>query len=148
MKSFALSLLLCTLVLPAAPTLARQAPPMPPAISPEQMQQAINRVKEADSNHDGMITRVEWQTYRTAQFSHFDRNGDGVLSEADRPRLAGRRNGGRLAEMMALLDQNHDGQVSRAEFVNGPMPAFDQADLDHNGVVDGYEIKQAETRLP
>lgn len=144
MKPLALPLFICTLVLTAAPALALQAP----AISPDQLRQAINRVKEADSNHDGMITRAEWQTYRAAQFSRFDRNGDGILSEADRPRLVGRRDGGRLAEMMALLDQNHDGKVSRTEFVNGPMPAFDQVDLDHNGVVDGYEIKQAEARLP
>jgi hypothetical protein len=118
-----------------------------PSASPAQVQQMVDRVMQADSNHDGMVTRAEWQTWRAAQFSRFDRNHDGYLSKADVPAFA---TGGRKCELfqeaMTDFDVNHDQRLSHDEYVSGPMLAFDQIDLDHNGIINGYEIKQAKAR--
>ncbi len=91
-----------------------------------------------------MITRAEWLDFRAGQFTRFDRNGDGVISGDDVPALLrGRQQGSRLQDAMTELDANRDGRISQAEFTGGPAPVFDQVDRDHNGVIDGFEIKQA-----
>jgi Ca2+-binding EF-hand superfamily protein len=118
-----------------------------PSASPAQIQQMVDRVMQADSNRDGMVTRAEWKTWRAAQFGRFDRNHDSYLSKADIPTFAmGGRKGDLFKEAMTDFDINHDQRLSHEEFVSGPMLAFDQIDLDHNGVIDGYEIKQAKAR--
>lgn len=104
----------------------------------------LAHIMEADVNHDGMITRAEWLDFRAGQFTRFDRNGDGVISGDDVPALLrGRQQGSRLQDAMTELDANRDGRISQAEFTGGPAPVFDQVDRDHNGVIDGFEIKQA-----
>ena len=95
----------------------------------------------ADANHDGMITRNELIAWRNAEFDRFDRNHDGYIDISDAPRFAAQARA-RLDEARTAFDLNHDGRISRAEFASGPTPMFDMADLDHNNVLDAYELKQ------
>lgn len=107
----------------------------------------VQRIEKADLNHDGMITRKEFTDYRGQQFSQFDRNKDGYLSADDLPSFARQSERGKqFTAMIDAFDLNHDGRVNRTEFVNGPTPAFDQADADGNGVIDAYELKQIKAR--
>jgi len=106
--------------------------------------EASERLREADANHDGVVTRAELLTYRAKQWQRFDRNGDGYFSQGDLPSfLADRWNGGRIAQMRDAFDANHDGRISRAEFVNGPTPGFDMADANHDGRVTQAELDAA-----
>lgn len=41
-------------------------------------------VQEMDTNQDGKISRQEFDTFHESMFLKFDRNGDGMLSAADR----------------------------------------------------------------
>lgn len=62
----------------------------PPGRGPRAM------MEEADTDGDGQLTYDEASTLPNMteeRFSHMDRNGDGVLSEADRPERGGRRGG-------------------------------------------------------
>lgn len=107
-------------------------------------ERAIERMREADANHDGAITRAEFVAYRASQFTRIDRNQDGFLTQQDAPPFA------RLAPaafnpaaMTEQFDVNNDGRVSRAEFVNGPTLMFDRADANHDNVVVRAELDAA-----
>jgi Ca2+-binding EF-hand superfamily protein len=90
---------------------------------------------KADANQDGYVTRDELKTSRAAQFARFDRNGDGVATLSEFPRLAksNRPKAQKLKAVIQYADRDGDGRVTRAEFVDGGSPLFDRADRDHDG---------------
>ncbi|MDE8651256.1 EF-hand domain-containing protein [Novosphingobium album (ex Liu et al. 2023)] len=103
---------------------------------------AAERLRDADTNGDGAVSRPEMLAMRQSQWSRFDRNGDGYFSQADLPGFARDRwNGDKLARLRQAFDQNRDGRISRAEYVDGPTPAFDMADADNNGLVTRAEFQ-------
>lgn len=110
-----------------------------PQLTPEQREQFVAHIRQADANHDGMITRAEYLNWRASRFDSFDRNHDGFIDASDAPRFAAHARE-RLNLLMSEADTNHDGRISRAEFNATPTPLFDQADRDHNGVLDPLEL--------
>ena len=140
LKSLALSLV----VLIPASCRASEAP----QITPSQIGQMIDRLKEADVNSDGRVTRQEWLAYRARLFDRLDQNGDGVLSIDDVPPfLRDGAQGQSLRQALIDCDLNHDGQLSRAEFVFGPTPVFDLIDINKDGVIDANEIRLAKAAI-
>lgn len=106
--------------------------------------EAINRIFEADSNGDGKVTRAELLVWRTQQWSRLDRNRDGYFTRDDLPGFAASRwDGPRLMQLREQFDVNQDGRLSRAEFADGPTPAFALADADHDGTVTRAEAQTA-----
>jgi Ca2+-binding EF-hand superfamily protein len=103
------------------------------------------RLGEADADHDGAVTKDELLQYRAKQFARLDRNGDGVITAEDRPRLAAGRNG--RPSLFDQFDVNKDGKIDRAEFVDGPTPVFDKADSNGDGVLSADELKAARETL-
>ena len=85
-----------------------------------------NLFAKADANHDGLVTRAEFQAAVVARFHRFDRNGDGVLSQDDVPASlrAMHPELPRLNQWRARFDSDHDGTVSLAEFsaIDPPAP--------------------------
>lgn len=141
-RNFLPGLLLTAPALLAVPATAHATP----ALSGRQLDgtQAIERMRAADANHDGAVTRAELVTYRNAEWKRFDRNSDGYFSVDDLPGLLRDRwNGGKLAQMRETYDRNHDGKISRDEFTSGPTPAFDMADTNNDGRVTEAELKTA-----
>lgn len=110
--------------------------------------QLLDQLREADANHDGVVTRAEFGAWRAGQWQRMDRNGDGYFTSDDLPTFVRDRwNSDRLVQLREDFDRNHDGRISRAEFVNGPMPGFDFADTDHDGKVTPAEVEAARTRI-
>ncbi len=108
----------------ATPAVAQMA-------SPQQL------LSHADANHDGRVTRAEFLASRASAFDRLDSGGRGYvpLNTVDnRPRLRAL-----VGPALAAADLNHDGRVTRAEFVAAPTPVFDTADANHDGVVDPAE---------
>lgn len=104
----------------------------------------IVRMGEADTNRDGRITKGELTAWRAANFTRFDRNADGALSDADIPSLArGAAIGSQFNVLRAQFDNNRDSKVTRDEFANGPTLMFDLADADHDNVLTKREIDAA-----
>lgn len=111
----------------------------------------VQLLEKSDLNGDGRITRPEYADARARMFDRLDRNRDGRVSQADAPqgRFARRSGGGgRLKSLAGFMDTNGDGQVTRAEFVDGPAPIFDRADTDRDGVVTRNELSVLRQSAP
>lgn len=99
------------------------------------------RLLQADADGNGQITRAEFIDYRARQFARFDRNGDGFITMDDVPRLMAGHFGPRMAALQNQFDANHDGRISREEFVKGPTQGFDLADANHDNIVTKAEAQ-------
>lgn len=109
----------------------------------------IARMGEADADRNGMVTKAELITWRTANFARFDRNADSVLADADIPAFFQRTAiASQFKTLRAQFDQNRDNKVTRDEFVNGPTLMFDLADTNHDNVLTREEIDAAAKGAP
>jgi hypothetical protein len=52
-----------------------------------------------------------------------------------------------VAVWFAGADADHDGALTRDEFVADALRFFDRIDGDHNGVIDGFEVSTYETQV-
>lgn len=134
----ALGLMVLVSLTPTASALAAQLAPST----------SINLLSGADVNHDGVVSRAEFIAARAARFDDLDRRHLGYLSMDTLPRFAAsnpKMTSG-LQMLIAGADVNHDGRVTRAEFVNAPTPVFAQADANGDGMVDRAELAALKAR--
>jgi hypothetical protein len=99
----------------------------------------------ADTNHDGAISRAEFDTMHAAHFTQMDANHDGSLQASERPQWGGGDHppgaapaGGPPPAMRG--DTDGDGVLSRAEFDAQGAAMFDRLDADHDGTITQAEI--------
>ena len=92
---------------------------------------------EADANGDGRVTRREYDAHRDDIFAKLDRNGNGVASEEDAPkiRIARKKFTEKLEQVLAMADKNGDGLLSRAEWDKPERDIFALIDQDEDGVI-------------
>ena len=102
-----------------------------------------NALDQADANHDGKVTKQEYNDARAALFARMDRNGDGFIDDADSREGANERGQRAAAALRGRIDTNGDGKVSKDEFVNAPTMMFDKFDANKDGVLDAQELEAA-----
>jgi Ca2+-binding EF-hand superfamily protein len=99
-------------------------------------------IAAADTNHDGNITRAEFDAARTARFAQMDADHNGTLSASEMPqRPGGGGNGGMRG------DANSDGSVTRAEFDAEGQRLFARLDADNNGTITQAELQAAQQHM-
>jgi EF hand domain-containing protein len=80
-----------------------------------------------DQDRQGVYTCEEWKRYAGKLFDQADRNRDGFLDTKEFESI--RKADPMLKDAdLAYFDDNRDGKMSRAEFVNKPNPFFAQYD--------------------
>lgn len=135
-------ILLTTLGLAAAASTAFAAPEG----------RGADRLKQADTNGDGMISRDEAKALPRVlkNFDAIDANHDGQIT-ADELRAFHKSHAGEgknRGDAMKKLDTDGDGRISKAEAQAAPRLAehFDAIDTNHDGYITTEEMKAAHAR--
>jgi len=91
-----------------------------------------------DTNKDGTISKDEWVAYQNRVFTALDKNKDGFLEPAEFMSSSDNvipfatiaySRALRNKEMFDKLDTDHDGKISREEFLDYQMKVFDMMDV-------------------
>jgi Ca2+-binding EF-hand superfamily protein len=121
------------------------------------------RFERLDSNHDGSISRAEFDGAFAARAEHRREGGPGMgrgrmgrggmnqggPGEGGMARRGGgmRGIGGFGANMLERLDSDHDGRVSLGEAQAGALAMFDRVDANRDGTVTPDERRAARERF-
>jgi hypothetical protein len=98
-----------------------------------------------DTDHNGQISREEFAAAR----QHGGRGRDGTASADDRsggrmwPHHGGMGRGPMMMHMAHMADANHDGAISKDEFIDAALKRFDAQDTNHDGIVTAAERQAA-----
>jgi hypothetical protein len=93
-----------------------------------------------DADHNGTYTCDEWKQYAGRIFNLADRNHDGYVDATEFKTIRSVAPMFKEADV-AYFDDNHDGRVSRDEFVNKPNPLFARYDRNGDCRVTPQELK-------
>jgi Ca2+-binding EF-hand superfamily protein len=98
-----------------------------------------------DANHDGVITRGEFDAAMAARQQRMGARGDmGPRQGMGGGAHLGRAGmGGFRGQMFDRMDLNHDGRVSIQEATSAALQAFDRADTNRDGIVTPEERRAA-----
>lgn len=126
---------------------------IPPALA-ETREPSLQTFEQADTNSDGRVTLDELKTalpgMTPERFKQLDRNGDGVLTTADRETTKTAPQG-QMREKLQQADANHDRQITleeaKAVFPRATERRFQQMDQDGDGVISRADFKKAGDKL-
>ncbi len=106
-----------------------------------QVEQAF--LDRVDSNHDGLISRAEYQTWIDSRFDRLDANRDGRIdaTEIAHSPAAEQRAQRRAEKFVQHFSGSADGSVSKADFEARSMQRFDRVSA-------GSDTASAEQLLP
>lgn len=109
----------------AGPATSGDATPAPDARPGQWRQQFFDRI---DTNHDGIVSRAEYQAWVDSRFARLDANGDGVVNadEVATSPMAAERAEKRAQGFVRRYDATGSGEVSRSDFDAKEMQRFDR----------------------
>lgn len=98
-----------------------------------------------DRNHDNIVTCEEWKSYATELFNGADLNRDDAVDATEWTRIV------KVDRMfdtanLSYFDTNHDGKVSRTEFIDKQNPAFQLMDTGKTCSLNGDQIASARSK--
>ena len=95
-------------------------------------------LKRVDTDHDGKISKVEFDTEGSAMFKRLDKNSDGKIASDEMPQ----HRWGHMAGMMFdRMDADGDGKVTKAEFSAAGDKMFQKLDKNGDGVIEKDEMQ-------
>ncbi|RAI45720.1 EF-hand domain-containing protein [Rhodoplanes roseus] len=93
-----------------------------------------------DANRDGIFTCDEWKQYATRIFISADLNRDGYVDAKEFDGIRRADPSFKNAEL-GYFDDNHDGRLARAEFVDKKSPLFARYDRNNDCRVTAEELR-------
>jgi Ca2+-binding EF-hand superfamily protein len=93
----------------------------------------INPIRLLDTDNDGTVDLAEAKRAASALFDKLERDKDGTL---DKRELARRLS----AKELAAADPDHDGTLTKDEYLALVEQRFNAADPDHDGTLDAREL--------
>jgi Ca2+-binding EF-hand superfamily protein len=110
----------------------------------------LERLKAADTNGDGMISRDEAKALPRIlkSFDAIDANRDGQVTMEELHAFHQANRGAHRGGFVSRLDTDKDGRISREEANAAPRFAehFDAIDANHDGFVTPDELKAAHAK--
>jgi hypothetical protein len=97
---------------------------------------APNPVRMLDTDNDGTVDLAEAKKAASALFDKLEHDQDGTL---DKRELAGRLS----AKEFAAADPDHDGTLTKDEYLAVVEQRFNAADPDKDGTLDAKELNSA-----
>lgn len=107
-----------------------------------------NEFKMMDTNKDGKISRAEHSAGAKLMFTQADANHDGKVTAAEMDAALAARgekpsnHEKSSAEMIKVIDQNGDGELTAAEHESGSEKMFALLDKDNDGFVSKAESEE------
>jgi len=96
-----------------------------------------------DSNHDGKVTREEFQAHQDQLWLEADSNKDGAVTLEEMQQAYARLAEKRATERFQKFDANHDGRVTQQEAAHMPPKRYAWLDVNTDGVLTLDEFKAA-----
>jgi len=93
----------------------------------------VSLIRMLDTDHDGTVDLAEAKKAASALFDRLERDKDGTL---DKRELARRLS----ARELAAADPDHDGTLTKDEYLAVVEQRFAAADPDHDGTLDAREL--------
>ena len=105
----------------------------------------LERLKAADKNADGMLSRDEAASLPriAAHFDEIDTNKDNQITMEELRAFHAGRHGDHAGAFMKRMDTDNDGRISKAEALAAAAARFDAADTNKDGFLTPDEIKAA-----
>jgi Ca2+-binding EF-hand superfamily protein len=111
-----------------------------------EVMRTVDRVMSWDGDGDGRVAPDEIPYHFQVTIARSGLpglTGEGLATPAPRSRVATRPDGAAVGpEWFQKMDRNHDGDVSRREFL-GPRDQFNRLDRDKDGLIDPDEARAA-----
>lgn len=103
---------------------------------------AAGMIGRLDKDGDGKLSREEFPEQFRARFDKLDANADGFVDadEMGKARGGGQAGDRRAGGMLGRFDKNGDGKVTREEFPQDKLQAFDRFDKNGDGVITADEL--------
>ena len=99
----------------------------------------INLIRQLDTDNDGTVDLAEAKAAASATFDRLERDKDGTL---DKHELSRRLS----AKELDAADPDHDGTLTKEEYLAVVEQRFRAADPDHDGTLDAKELKSGPGR--
>ena len=102
-------------------------------------------LQRVDTDHDGKISKAEFDAEGAKLFAKLDENGDGKIAANEMPQRHWARFGGKMFDRM---DADQDGKVTKSEFEAAGDKMFQRLDKNGDGNIEKSEMQQPHGDVP
>jgi Ca2+-binding EF-hand superfamily protein len=99
----------------------------------------LTLIRLLDTDNDGTVDLGEAKAAASAMFDRLERDKDGTLDKRELSRRLSARE-------LAAADPDHDGTLTKEEYLAVVEARFRAADPDHDGTLDAKELKSGPGR--